>query len=118
MFMEQKSPTQEFLATDITFHGREYRPTGTFEVAQANAERKNSKIIRVYGIPTFVVDLDTRLVYLGFRFSQDILQKIKNGTLLFPSGLPFIIDPETEQVINDRQKRRLKALTRVYRKSE
>lgn len=112
--MEQNSP--QFVATDIIFHGRNYRPTKSFEVAVANAEKKGSEIARIYGIPRFVIDLKTNLVYLGYEFSPEVTEKIVNGILALPKGIAMYIDPETQRIMSDRQKRKLKNSTKVYRK--
>jgi|SRR3989344_4042982 len=108
-------PKQTFEAVDITFHGRNLRSTMKFENAQKKAEAKNSKVIRVYGVPQFLLERETGLIYLSYRFSEDITKKIMDGTLVFPKGTPTLIDPETQKFIKAKEKRRLKNSTRVWR---
>ena len=113
--MEPKRPEQIFTATDITFHGRDLKPTEKFENAQKTAKRKGSEIVRVYGIPRLVVDLETKLVYLDFQFSSDITEKLRNGTLVIPKDVPSQIDEPTQKLMKEKEKRRLKNSTRVWR---
>jgi len=107
-----------FESTDITFHSRDLRPTQSFERAQEKARSKGSKVVRVYGTPEFVMDPKTKLVYLGFRFSDEIAGKIRNGELAIKPNTPFLVDRETQEKISDKIKRKLKNLARVWRKGK
>jgi len=105
-----------FTAVDLLLHGRNYSPTKVFENAVKKAEGKSSKIVRVYGRPVLSVDWDTSLVYLTYRFSPEIEKKLMDGTLTIPSGIVPKIDNETQMLIKEKEKRRLKNITRVWHK--
>lgn len=105
-----------FESTDITFHSRDLRPTQSFERAQANAQRKGSKEIRVYGIPQLVIDPETKFVYLGLQFSDDVTKRIQSGELVMKPNMPYKVDEETQKKMADKKKRWLKNFTRVWRK--
>lgn len=105
-----------FESTDITFHSRDLRSTQSFERAQKNARAKDSNVVRVYGIPGFVIDPETRLVYFRIKFPEDIERRIRSGELVMKENTPWIVDEETKKKADDMEKRRLKNLTRVWRK--
>ena len=105
-----------FGTTDVTFHSRDFRPTQSFERAKLKAQVKGSKVIRVYGIPRLVIDPKTKLVYLGIQFSEDIVKRIRSGELAMTKGTPWITDQETQNKLDDKEKRKLKNLTRFWRK--
>jgi len=107
----------EFVSTDVTFHSRDLRPTQSFERAKEKADAKCSKVVRVYGIPRLVVDMETKLVYFDLGFSDEITKKIQNGELVIKSDVPFLIDEETQKKMDNKEKRRLKDSTKVWRKS-
>jgi predicted house-cleaning NTP pyrophosphatase (Maf/HAM1 superfamily) len=107
----------EFVSTDVTFHSRDLRPTQSFERAKEKADAKCSKIVRVYGIPNLVIDPETNLVYFNLGFSDEITKKIQNGELVIKSDTPFLIDEETQKKMDNKEKRRLKDSTKVWRKS-
>ena len=111
-----RSENQKYIAVDTTLHGRILRPTDTFENAKRRAIKKGSEVIRVYGFLRFVLDTDTCLIYTAYQFSKDITEKLVNGTLQLPKGMPTIIDDETKKLIEEKEKRRLKNSTRVWRK--
>lgn len=113
--MEQQKV--DFEATDITFHGRDLRLTQSFERAQERARRKGSKEVRVYGTPRFVMDPETRLIYLGYQFSRDIVDRMISGQLAMPKGIPMIISKEDQERLAEKQKRELKNSTKVWRAS-
>jgi predicted house-cleaning NTP pyrophosphatase (Maf/HAM1 superfamily) len=115
--MKLKKQKVEFISTDITFHSRDLRPTQSFERAKERAYKKGSNIIRVYGTPYFVIDMKTKLVYLRYKFSDDITKKIENGELIMKADTPVIMDEEIQNKLKDRKKKKLKNLTRVWRKS-
>jgi hypothetical protein len=108
----------EFTSTDLTFHSRNLRPTQSFERAKQKADAKGSEIVRVYGTPQLVIDPNTNLVYFGMRFSKEITEKIKNGELTIDFNAPVVIDEETQNKIADKEKRKLKNLTKVWRKNK
>ena len=105
----------KFESTDITFHSRDLRPTQSFERAKERAHKKGSKIVRVYGIPKLMIDMETKLVYLGLQFSDKITKKIQNGELLMKPDTPYIVDEETQKKMADKEKRKLKNSTKVWR---
>lgn len=104
----------EFASTDITFHSRDFRPTQSFERAQKKALAKGSKVVRVYGIPRLVMDMETKLIYFELGFSDEITKKIQSGELVMKSDTPYIVDEETQKKMADKKKRRLKNLTKVW----
>ncbi len=105
-----------FESTDITFHSRDFRPTQSFERAQTKARTKGSRVVRVYGVPGFVIDPITKLVYFRIKFSDEITKKIQSGELVMKPNTPWIVDEETQKKIADKEKRRLKNWTRFWRK--
>lgn len=107
---------EQYVAVDVTFHGRNQHPTKTFESAVLKAESKGSKVVRVYGIPRAVINIEKGLMYLGHEFSEEITEKILDGTLILPKGVNHIIDKETTERMKNKEKKRLKNLTRVFRK--
>ena len=111
-----ESSNFQFQAVNVTLHGRNQHPTQTLQQAVFKAKSEGSKIVRVYGIPQLVIDPDTKLVYLGHQFSKDITEKILDGTLAMPKGIQTVIDEETQERIKNKEKRRLKSSTKVYRK--
>lgn len=114
IYME--SQKVDFESTDVTFHSRDFRPTRSFARAQEKARTKDSKVVRVYGIPRLVIDTETKLMHLGFQFSEDITRRIQNGELVMQKNTPWTVDEETQKKIADKEKRRLKNSTRVWRK--
>lgn len=106
----------EFESVDITFHSRDLRPTQSFERAKEIALTKGSRIVRVYGIPQLMIDMETKLIYLGFRFSDEIAKKIQSGELMIKSDTPCIVDEETQKKIDKKEKNKLKNLTKVWHK--
>jgi len=70
----------------------------------------------VYGIPRFVIDPKTKLVYFGFQFSDDITRRIRSGELMMDPNTPWIVDEETKKKVADKEKRKLKNWTRFWRK--
>lgn len=112
--MEPKKVGFELI--DITFHSRDFRPTQSFERAQVKARAKGSKVVRVYGIPRLVIDPETNLVYFGIQFSEDVLKKFQSGKLMMEKNIPLLIDEETQKKVTGKEKRRLKNLTRFWRK--
>ena len=111
-----ESQMVEFESTDITFHSRDFRPTQSFERAKEKAHVKGSKVVRVYGIPRLMIDMETKLIYLGFQFSDEITKKIQSGELVMKPNTPYIIDEETKKKMADKEKRRLKNSAKVWRK--
>ncbi len=105
-----------FKPTNIQFHSRDFRPTGSLEQALKKADKKGSKEIRVYCQPFLEIDMETKLVYLRFGFSKNIMEKFRDGTLSMDENTPWKIDAETEQKIADKKKRELKNSTRVWHK--
>lgn len=106
----------EFVSTDVTFHSRDLRTTQSFERAKEKADAKCSKIVRIYGIPSLVMDPETNLVYFKLNFSDEITKKIQNGELVMQPNTPFLIDEETQKKMANKEKRKLKDSTRVWRK--
>jgi hypothetical protein len=106
----------EFVSTDVTFHSRGLRPTQNFERAKETADAKCSKIVRVYGIPSLSIDPKTNLVYFNLNFSDEITRKIHSGELVMQPNTPFLIDEETQRKMDNKEKRKLKDSTRVWRK--
>ena len=96
-----ESQKVDFESTDITFHSRDFRPTQSFERAQVKARVKDSKVVRVYGIPRLVIDTETKLIYLGFQFSDDITKRIQGGELVMKRDTPWIVDEETKKKISE-----------------
>ena len=113
--MEQKKV--EFEQTDLIFHSRDFRPTQKFERAREKARTKGSDTVRVYGTPCLVIDPTTMLVYFELRFSDEIAKKIKNGELIMRPNAPHAIDKETQKKMKDKEKRKLKNSTKVWRKN-
>lgn len=111
--MEPKKIT--FTPTDIQFHSRDFRPTGSLEQAVKKAMKSGSKEIRVYCQPFLEIDTETKLVYLRFGFTKDVIEKFKDGTLSMDSNTPWKIDAETEKKLASKRKRELKDSTRVWR---
>ena len=111
-----ESQKVEFESTDITFHSRDFRPTQIFERAKEKARTKGSKIVRVYGKPQLIMDPKTKLVYLGLSFSDEITKKIKSGELVMTQNMPYIVDEETQKKMANKEKGRLKNLTRFWRR--
>jgi|AntAceMinimDraft_16_1070373.scaffolds.fasta_scaffold159766_1 hypothetical protein len=107
----------EFMSKDITFHSRCLRPTQSFKRACLKAREEGSGIVRVYGIPKLVMDPKTKLIYLKLDFSEDISKRIQSGKLTMKLNTPLIIDKETKIKIANKEKRRLKNSTRVWRKN-
>lgn len=105
-----------FKPTNIQFHSRDFRPTGSLDQAIKKADKKGSKEIRVYCQPFLEIDMKTKLVYLRFGFSKNIIEKFRDGTLSMDENTPWKIDAETEQKIADKKKRELKNSTRVWHK--
>lgn len=103
-------------SVDITFHSRNFNSTTSFERAMEKAKRNNSEIVRIYGKPELVVDLETSLVYLRLRFSKEIEEKIKNGELIINKDLPYTIDEDTKKKILKKEKEELKISTKIWRK--
>lgn len=106
----------KFIAVDMQFHGRDQHPTKTLEATIKKAAGKGSPIIRVYGKPVLLVDMDTHLVYLKYKFSPEITEKFIDGTLTIPPGMVPFIDKETQERMKAKEKRRLKNETRVWHK--
>jgi hypothetical protein len=104
-----------FESTDITFHSRDLRPTQSFERAHEKALAKGSNITRVYGIPRLVMNPETKKVYFGLQFSPDITKRIQSGELKLNVNVPIIVDDETQKKMTDKEKRRLKNSTQVWR---
>ncbi len=102
--------------TDLQFHSRDFRPTGSLDKAVNTAARNGSKEIRVYCQPFLEIDMETKLVYLRFGFSKDVIEKFRDGTLSMDENTPWKIDAETQQKIADKKKRELKNSTRVWHK--
>jgi hypothetical protein len=113
-----EAESKKYIAVDTMLHGRFLRPTDTFEKAEHRAVEKGSNIIRVYGTPVLVLDRNTNLIYLRYQFSKDITEKILNGTLIFPKNITPVIDKETQKLINDKEKRKLKNSTKVWHKQD
>lgn len=105
-----------YKSKDITFHSRDFRPTQSFERAQEKANAKGSKVVRVYGIPRLVIDTETKLIYFELGFSKEITKKIQNAELIMKSSTPYVVDEETKKKMNNKEKRRLKNLTKVWHK--
>lgn len=106
-----------FESTDITFHSRRFRPTQSFARALQKAQSNGSSEVRAYGIPRVVRDPKTNREYLALEFSKDITERILNGELMMKSDMPIIIDEETQSKMIEKEKRRLKNSTRVWRKN-
>ena len=107
---------QVFQATDITMHGRDFRPSQKFENSLKRAPDGTILSGRVYGIPRLVVDPDTGLVYLGHQFSREITEKFLDGTIEMPKDISIVIDEETQNRMKEKDKRKLKNSTRVWHK--
>lgn len=113
--MDPVNPTKGmYLATDVTFHGRSLRPTQKFE----HPIRRSDGSIqgRVYGIPRFIIDPETKLVYMGYQFSPEVTEKFMDGTIAVPKGVPIVLDKVAQDRMKAKEKGRLKNLTRWFRK--
>ena len=105
-----------YKSTDIIFHSRDSEPTHSFERAQEKARKKGSDIVRAYGIPRLVLDEENKCIRLNLIFSDEITKKIQSGELVLESNMPHFIDKETQVKMANKEKRRLKNSTRVWRK--
>lgn len=106
----------EFESTNIQFHSRNQEPTQSFERALKKALKKGSKEVRIYGRPQVIEDPKTGLICIVLHFSDEITKKIQDGTLIIKEDLPWFIDQETCEKMQNKEKRRLKNSTRVWRK--
>jgi hypothetical protein len=115
--MEPVKPSQgKYLATDITIHGRSLRPTQKFENSLQYGPNGSVVSGRVYGVPTFVIDPVTKLVYFGHQFSPEVTQKFIDGTIAMPKGISIILDKVAQDRLKAKEKGRLKNWTRWFRK--
>jgi hypothetical protein len=110
-----ESSMLKFESTDITFHSRDLRPTQSLERAKEKARKKGSDIVRIYGNFRLIIDPETMLVYPDYHFSEEITKKIKNGELVIKPDTPKLIDEETQKKMIDKEKRKLKNSTKVWR---
>jgi len=116
--MESVNPSKgKYLATDVTFHGRDLRPTLKFENSLRYAADGSIVSGRVYGIPRYIIDLETKLVYMGYQFSPEVTEKFMDGTIAVPRGVSIVLDKVAQDRMKTKEKGRLKNLTRWFRKS-
>jgi hypothetical protein len=109
--MEQR---KEYVSTGIQFHGRKLRSTVDFSNALKKARNKGSTEVRCYGTPVFGIDTKTNEIRIGVIFEGDVADKIRSGELQVSSNSDWKIDDETQKIIKDKEKRRLKNSTRVW----
>lgn len=115
--MEPVNPSKgKYLATDVTFHGRDLRPTQKFETSLKYGPNGSVVSGRVYGIPRFVIDPETMLVYMGYQFSPEVTEKFIDGTIAVPKGISIVMDKVAQDRMKAKQKGRLKNWTRIWRR--
>jgi len=106
----------EFVSTDITFYSRGLRPTQSFDRARQKTRDEDSNIVRVYGTLESVIDPKTKAKYIKLNFPDDIIKMFQSGELVMKPNTPIIVDKETKIKMVNKEKRRLKNSTRVWRK--
>ena len=101
----------------MRFNGRDQHLTETLEGALKKADKKGSEKASIYGkLYSVVDDKEAQVQYRSYSFSPDISEKLLNGTLIIPSTLSVIIEDKIAASLKAKEKRRLKTITKVYRK--